>query len=185
MGTPATDESVCRMMRAEWLELHAALTYAAVKHAGQIDKGHEPYLWHCLRVGASLLPDSKAAILGILHDVIEDTDATLEEVARFVDNDAELLADLDALTRRADETYRDYLDRVLARPRALKVKIADIGDNLDETRLMRGAVIQGEGWMSEKKLKYELALSYLGGTKIITFCKREPEESTISTDMTP
>lgn len=180
MGTLSPLESTRQRMRLEWLGLHAAITYAAVKHAGQVDKGGEPYLWHSLRVGTSLLPDLGAAILGILHDVIEDTDATLDEVAKFVQDDAELLADLDALTRRKDETYREYLLRVEVRPRAKKVKIADLGDNLDERRLARAAFCQGVHFASEHKLKYELALSTLGGSKVITFCGPDPEDKTVA-----
>lgn len=174
MGTLSDSPLTRQMMQFDWRFLHAAIMFAQAKHAGQVDKGDEPYFWHPFRVGSSLLPDTEAAALGILHDVLEDTDATPEEVRMFLQVDEEFLADLDALTHRKDgETYGQYLDRVKARPRALKVKLADIADNLDERRLERAAFVRGVDWAASKKLKYELALCHLGGTKVITFCAPE------------
>jgi len=176
MGTLSNSESTRNLMRSEYMALQSAISYAAMKHAGQVDKGGEPYLWHALRVGISLLPDVDAAVLGILHDVLEDTDATIEEIEQFFNSDLDFLADLDALTHRKElETYSEYLKRVEARPRAKKVKIADISDNLNERRLDRAALKAGPGFAASSKLKYELALSTLGESKVITFC----------TDMTP
>lgn len=176
MGTLAPSELTKQTMLYDWRFIHAAIMFAQAKHAGQVDKGGEPYFWHSLRVGTKLLPDAEAAALGILHDVLEDCDATPAEVRMFLRVDDEFLADLDALTRRKDgETYCDYLNRVKLRPRALKVKLADIADNLDERRLERAAFLRGSAWASSKKLKYELALSHLGVTKVITFCSSTAE----------
>jgi len=176
MGTLSNSESARNLMRIQQKALQAAIAYAAVNHAGQVDRGGEPYLWHPLRVGMRLLPDVDAAILGILHDVVEDTSATLADVAMEFNADAEFIADLDALThRKGEETYAEYLGRIERRPRAKLVKIADISDNLDQRRLDRAVLLQGLGWVAAQKLKYELALSALGETRVITF----------STAMTP
>src|SRR5690242_11283204 len=51
--------------------LHA-LELAVEAHRHQTDKAGEPYAWHVIRVGASLLPDEEAAVVGLLHDVLED-----------------------------------------------------------------------------------------------------------------
>ena len=60
----------------DWLitdPLYLAIRLAASAHHNQLDKGGDPYLWHVLRVGISLLPDLDAAIVGVLHDVLEDS----------------------------------------------------------------------------------------------------------------
>lgn len=176
MGTLTESLPLREAMRMDFRRYHAALMFAESKHRAQVDKAGEPYIWHPMRVGTSLLPDLDAAVLGILHDVIEDTDATLAEAAMFMHLDSEMIQDLGALTRRKDiETYQQYLDRVAKRPRAVRVKIADLWDNLDEARLERARVHQGDEFVTRKKLRYELALSHLGGSKVITFCPPEPK----------
>jgi (p)ppGpp synthase/HD superfamily hydrolase len=126
------------------LALQRAYCLAIEAHFGQLDKAGEPYLWHVLRVGFSLLPDVDAARLGILHDVLEDAgEIDTSCLLLALNGDEELYQDLLALTRGASESYEDYIQRVKARPRAAIVKLADLDDNLNlgryELAIARGA----------------------------------------------
>lgn len=113
--------------------LRRAIALAAFAHKGQLDKNGEPYLWHVLRVGISLLPDVNAAVVGILHDVLEDTfiDASVID-EKF---GPECMAAVQALTHKKGEWYADYIHRITKNPLATKVKIADCVDNSRADRL--------------------------------------------------
>ena len=105
---------------------------ARAAHATQTDKSGEPYYEHLRRVAAKL-EDDRARTVALLHDVLEDTPVTEDELrAQFP---SEIVDAVAALTRRCDEPPDDYYLRVRANPLALRVKIADIHDNLDPSRL--------------------------------------------------
>ena len=73
-------------------------------------------------------------IVALLHDVIEDTDITLEHLKKEGFND-DVLTALDAMTKREGESYDQFIERVKDNPIALKVKMADLRDNMDILRL--------------------------------------------------
>ena len=73
-------------------------------------------------------------IAGVLHDVVEDSCVTLEDLKQ-AGFSSEVVDAVDALTRRADERYEDYLLRCRKNPIARVVKRADLHDNMDTTRL--------------------------------------------------
>ena len=78
------------------LELDAAIDYAAEKHAGQKRKSGEPYITHPLSVAAILIDwgmDIDTVIAGVLHDTVEDTDATLDELESLFGRDVAFLVD--------------------------------------------------------------------------------------------
>lgn len=111
-----------------------AFELALAAHAGQTDKLGEPYIAHVVRVAARTGSDDQR-IVALLHDVVEDTDVTLETVeARF---GAEIAAAVDAITHRAGEPRADYLVRVRANRLAAAVKRADLADNANPARLAR------------------------------------------------
>ncbi|NTW37933.1 MAG: HD domain-containing protein [Syntrophobacteraceae bacterium] len=113
--------------------LERAITIAAQAHQGQTDKAHEPYILHPIRVMLRLsTPDERMA--AVLHDVLEDTDWSRTDLEREGFSRAVLDA-VEALTRRSDETYEDFLHRVSLNPIALRVKLADLEDNLDASRI--------------------------------------------------
>jgi len=113
--------------------LERAITIAAQAHQGQTDKAHEPYILHPIRVMLRLsTPDERMA--AVLHDVLEDTDWSRMDLEREGFSRAVLDA-VEALTRRSDETYEDFLHRVSLNPIALRVKLADLEDNLDASRI--------------------------------------------------
>jgi (p)ppGpp synthase/HD superfamily hydrolase len=145
------------------IRFELALLIAKQAHHGQIDLAGQPYLWHPLRVGASLLPDMDAAIAGLLHDVIEDGPAhTLYLLSTFFPG--VILDTVRTLTRNnPSESYTDYIHRVALDPLAAKVKFADLADNLRPDRLAAVAAAEGQERADELRQRYIAALDYLRG----------------------
>ena len=113
--------------------LERAVAIAAEAHAGAVDKAGVPYILHPLRVMLGV--DGEAArIAAVLHDVVEDTEWTIERL-RAEGFAPEVLAAVDALTRREGEDYFDFCRRAGRDPIARVVKLADIEDNLDLSRI--------------------------------------------------
>ena len=113
--------------------LARAVSIAAVAHQNQVDKAGAPYIMHPLRLmlrGQSPLEQ----IVAVLHDVVEDSDWTLEQLTAE-GFPAEAIAALDCLTRRASESYDEFIDRVSANPLAMRVKRYDLEDNMTLTRM--------------------------------------------------
>lgn len=109
-----------------------ALEIAIQAHFGQFDLAGEPYILHVVRVMAGS-PKGDAQIVAALHDVVEDSDWTLDELCgEFVSH---IVAAVDAITKRDSEPYSEYLARVSANPLARAVKLADLKDNEDLSRL--------------------------------------------------
>jgi (p)ppGpp synthase/HD superfamily hydrolase len=113
--------------------LEKAISITAQAHAGQRDKAGAPYILHPLRVMLKMTTD-QARIVAVLHDLIEDTDWTIERLVREGFH-GEILAALDCLTRREGEGYEAFIQRVRLNPLAVTVKIADLEDNMDGSRL--------------------------------------------------
>jgi (p)ppGpp synthase/HD superfamily hydrolase len=112
-----------------------AVSIAARAHAGQKDKAGAPYLLHPLRM--MLRMDTEAAMMAaVLHDVVEDTDWTLERL-REAGFSEEVLEAVDCLTHREGESYEEFVGRVRANPIARRVKIADLEDNMNIRRIGR------------------------------------------------
>ncbi len=112
-----------------------AKTRAAQAHQGQSDKAGRPYIEHPERVVGHLVnPTADEVVVAWLHDVVEDTEVTLEEIER--EFGSTVAAAVNAITRRPDEADSDhYYARVRTNPTALKVKAADLADNTDPARL--------------------------------------------------
>lgn len=137
-----------------------AISLAARAHQGQVDKAGEPYLRHVLRVGFSLLPDEKAAIVGILHDVIEDAPQFADEMLDCFDIAVNFR--VRRLTRKVGEAYGDYIERTrFGDPIVRKVKLADLYDNLNPDRLARAAANGAD--VARLVAKYTRALRVLTG----------------------
>ncbi len=119
-------------MLVRWLP-GRAVAIAASAHVGQFDQGGRPYILHPLRLMARATTDEERTV-AVLHDVLEDTPWTLEQLAEEGFSPVVLEA-LDALTRREGEPYDTFLDRVLRCPLAIRVKLLDLEDNLDGSRL--------------------------------------------------
>ena len=110
-----------------------ALLLAFDAHNGQLDKAGIPYICHPLHV-AEQMTDEAGTILALLHDVVEDTDLTLADIAAA--GFSPLIVDaLDLLTHRQGVPYLDYIRRLAPDPLARRVKLADLQHNMDDTRL--------------------------------------------------
>lgn len=113
--------------------LESAIAIAAQAHAGQVDKGGAPYIVHPLRVMLRV-EGVEAMIAAVLHDVVEDTPWTLEQLGEAGFSAAVVTA-IDHLTRRAGEDYFDFVRRAARDPIARVVKRADLEENCDLSRL--------------------------------------------------
>lgn len=113
--------------------LQTAITLAVQAHQGQMDKSGQPYILHPLRVMFRCRTES-GRIVAILHDVIEDTPTTPDDLRRLGFSE-EILAALDCVTKRQGENYADFVERAAANPIAREVKLADLEDNMDLRRL--------------------------------------------------
>jgi GTP diphosphokinase / guanosine-3',5'-bis(diphosphate) 3'-diphosphatase len=113
--------------------LERAIEIAARSHAGQMDKGGEPYILHPMRVmlGVRTLPERMAAAL---HDVVEDTPVTLDDL-RAEGFAPEVVDAVDCLTKREGEKRMDAAARAKRNPIARAVKLSDLADNMDKTRI--------------------------------------------------
>lgn len=113
--------------------LEEAIALAVKAHAGQIDKAGQPYILHPLRVMFRLAGET-AQIVGVLHDVVEDSEVTFDDL-RAMGFAGEVIVALDGVTRRDDETYEEFVVRSAQNPVSLQVKRADLEDNMDVRRL--------------------------------------------------
>jgi (p)ppGpp synthase/HD superfamily hydrolase len=113
--------------------LTKAILLAAKAHDGQTDKGGNPYILHPIRL-ASKAKTTEESIIAVLHDVVEDSNMTLFDLKNegFSSN---VIAALDCLTRRADESYEEFIKRIKLNPLASKVKLLDLEDNCDINRI--------------------------------------------------
>jgi (p)ppGpp synthase/HD superfamily hydrolase len=119
------------------MTLDQALRVAVDAHTGQLDKAGKPYILHPLRVMMTVESPSldSARIVAILHDVAEDSTWTVEALDAEFGLSADEQAALRFLTHGDDEDYDRYIERVAGNPLATAVKVADLRDNLDVTRL--------------------------------------------------
>ncbi len=113
--------------------LETAIAIAKTVHQNQLDKAGKPYIGHPLRV-MNQLDTLDAKIVGVLHDTIEDSDLTLTDL-KDQGFPEEIITAIAAITKQPGEDYETYLKRVMANPLALRVKIADMTDNLDISRI--------------------------------------------------
>lgn len=113
--------------------LEAAIALATHAHQGQTDKAGTPYILHPLRI-MQRMDSEEAKMVAVLHDVVEDTSVTLKEL-RAMNFSETVVAAVDSLTRRTEESYEAFIERVKLNPLARKVKLADLEDNMNLQRL--------------------------------------------------
>lgn len=115
------------------VSIEQAIAFAATKHMGQVDKANAPYILHPLCVMLSV-PTIQQKIVAVLHDVLEDTNTTVDELYELgCDND--IVEAILALTKLKGESRTEAAKRTLQNPIARVVKIADITDNMDLSRI--------------------------------------------------
>jgi (p)ppGpp synthase/HD superfamily hydrolase len=113
--------------------LERAISIAAEAHSGQTDKAGSPYILHPLRVMLRLNTQEER-IVGVLHDVVEDTPWTLEDL-RAEGFSEEVLEAIDSVTNREGETYEAFVLRAGQNPIGRQVKLADLEENSDLSRI--------------------------------------------------
>jgi (p)ppGpp synthase/HD superfamily hydrolase len=113
--------------------LEQAIQLALDAHRGQLDKAGAPYILHPLRVMLRFYSQDER-ITAVLHDVIEDSPVTLDELRRSGFSE-KIIGALDSLTKRDGESYEQFIERAAANPLARRVKLADLEDNLNLLRL--------------------------------------------------
>lgn len=135
--------------------LEGAIVLAAGIHQGMRDRGGEPLILHCIHVMTHVRPqDEVHRMVAVLHDTIE-SGATIFELSSMGVPEPVLLA-LDAISRREDEPYDDYITRVIANPVARRVKIADLEHNMDLSRIRHKRELKPSD--TERHAKYQAAL---------------------------
>lgn len=118
--------------------LARAIEIAAKAHQGQKDKAGDPYIAHPMRLMARFLAagQEQYAIIAALHDVVEDSNWTLDDLRREGFSD-EVVSAIDALTRRDGEDYIVFVRRAASHPQGRVVKEADLLDNMAEERMAK------------------------------------------------
>jgi len=114
--------------------LTEAIIIATSAHNGQFDKCGEPYILHPMRVMLSVI-SVKERIIAILHDVVEDTDITIETLKKTFPLD--IIEAIASITHKRSESYIEYLERCCKNPLAINIKRADISDNNSPIRLYK------------------------------------------------
>lgn len=114
--TPLTKKAMC-------------IAYAA--HHGQVDKAGTPYIFHPFHL-AEQMDEEFSCCVALLHDTVEDTDVTLEDLA--TDFPAEVVDAVALMTHAEGVDYFDYVRAIKPNPIARKVKLADLRHNTDLTR---------------------------------------------------
>ena len=137
------------------MNLERAIEIAQEAHKGVKDKGGHDYINHPIRVMHAMSNDQEK-IVAILHDVVEDSDWTFDRLKEKGFEDS-VIESLRCVTKYSEEEdYQEFIKRAATNKIATKVKMADIEDNLDLSRL---------GTLTDKDLtrieKYKKALKYL------------------------
>jgi hypothetical protein len=114
--------------------IEKALQIAVQTHEGQKDKDGQPYILHPLRVMHGV-HGSDAQIVAILHDVVEDTSVTIEDL-RTAGFSETILAGVGSVTHGKEESYVDYVVRCKGNPLGRQVKLADLEDNSRLSRML-------------------------------------------------
>ncbi|HXW34557.1 MAG TPA: hypothetical protein VEJ87_08250 [Acidimicrobiales bacterium] len=133
-----------------------AIALAMRAHRGQLypSPEPEPYIFHPLRLMLTF-GEPVEQMAAVLHDTIEDTDLQLHDLER-AGYSTELVAALDSLTIRPEESYGEYIERVAENDMARRVKVADLKENLSNSR--RSPSAPGN---AERIERYESALARL------------------------
>ncbi len=113
-----------------------AMRLAYNAHHGVLDKGGVPYVFHPFHVAEQMNTEYDVCV-ALMHDVVEDTNYTLDDIRAqgFPD---EIIEALKCLTKQKDQDYMEYINIVKNNPIAVRVKLADIEHNSDKTRIPAG-----------------------------------------------
>lgn len=113
--------------------LERAIAIAAAAHAGQVDKGGAPYILHPLKVMLRMTT-LEERIVAVLHDVVEDCDISLDDLRKEGFSE-EVLTAIQSVTKVPGESYEDFVERAAQNPIGRVVKLADLEENSDLSRI--------------------------------------------------
>lgn len=117
------------------MNLGIAIAIAAEGFKNTLDKGNRPYIEHCLRVMNNLHTDDwELKAIAVLHDCVEDGVCTLEDL-QSLGFTKRVISGVMLLTHQKEVPYMEYIKRIAHFPDARLVKLADLKDNSDITRL--------------------------------------------------
>lgn len=137
-------------------QVNRALRLAYEAHQGQFDKSGVPYVFHPLHL-AEQMPDEESIVAALLHDVVEDTDYSLEDL-KSMGFPPKALEAVALLTHTGEEPYLRYVARIKENPIAKRVKLADLRHNSDLSRIRQ--VTERD---RERVEKYAAAIRLLEG----------------------
>lgn len=135
--------------------LERAIEIAARGHAGQVDKAGAPYILHPLRVMLAVKTNEER-IVAVLHDVVEDVEGWSFDRLREEGFGETVIAGLESVTKRAGEDYEAFVRRAAENPIGRRVKMADLRDNCDLSRI--AAPTEKD---HERIAKYRRAIAWL------------------------
>ncbi|MHC8401449.1 HD domain-containing protein [Pseudomonas sp. MDT1-17] len=113
--------------------LERAIAIAATAHEGQVDKGGSPYILHPLKVMLRVTT-LEERIVAVLHDVVEDCGISLDDLRKEGFSEAVLTA-IESLTKVPGESYEAFVERAAQNPIGRVVKLADLEENSDLSRI--------------------------------------------------
>lgn len=130
-----------------------AMNIAYNAHMNQFDKAGVPYIYHPIHLAEQMDTETEC-IVALLHDVVEDTEVTFEQLEK--DFPKEVIESIRLLTHGDDVNYMEYIKELSQNPIAKKVKIADLLHNSDETRLEKITIKD-----VARRERYKKALEFL------------------------
>lgn len=113
--------------------LEKSIALAATQHAGQLDKGGQPYILHPLRLMLQF-SNPTLQIIAVLHDILEDTATTAEDL-KALGFSVEIIQSIQALTKQTGESRLQAAKRTTLNPLATQVKYVDVLDNMNLSRI--------------------------------------------------
>lgn len=145
-------------MTREYSLVDKALSIAKKAHKGQLDKAGKDYILHPIHVSQQVKLEEEKAV-ALLHDVIEDTEITLEDLKK-AGMPMDVVEAVNALTKVEGIDYFDYLKKVKENSLARVVKLADLKHNSDLSRIPEPSKKD-----LERNIKYKRAMEYLNSVE--------------------
>ena len=139
--------------------LQKALMMAYEIHKNQVDKGGNPYCLHPITIALNMQTEEQK-IVALLHDVVEDSDTTLDDL-RAEGFSEKIVMAVDAVSKKKGQDYGEYLRNIKSNELARAVKIGDLKHNSDLSRLNRVPTEKDY----KRVYRYQKALDYLLGIR--------------------
>lgn len=137
-------------------QLTTAIVIATTVHKDQFDKAGAPYILHPLFI-MNQMPTLYEKIVAILHDVVEDSHVTLDELKDTYNFETKVVRAVEALTRKENESYMDFIKRACKNKIAREVKLKDLRHNLTASRL-KEITIKDQQRIDKYKKAYDYIL---------------------------